>query len=58
MNIKEKIIGNAIVMLSTRFNTNELNFVQNVLTICFQNIDCVNSNELPSTEIVNKKKKG
>lgn len=53
MNIKEKIIGNAIVMLSTRFNTNELNFVKNVLTICFQNIDCANSKELPSTEIVN-----
>lgn len=52
MDLKEKMIGSIVTMLSTRFNSDDLTFVQNVLTICLHEYNVIPSKELPSTEIL------
>ncbi len=53
MDLKEKIIGSVITMLSTKFNSTDLTFVQNVLTVCLHDYTVMQTKELPSNEVLN-----
>ena len=53
MDLKEKIIGSVITMLSTKFNSTDLTFVQNVLAVCLHDYTVMQTKELPSNEVLN-----
>ena len=53
MDLKEKMIGSIITMLSTKFNSSDLTFVQNVLTVCLHDYTVMPAKELPSNEVLN-----
>lgn len=53
MDLKEKLINNVTVMLSTHLNSNDLVFVNNVLSLCLNEYEVKQSKELPSIEVMN-----
>lgn len=53
MDLKEKVINETIMTLSTRYPSEDLRFIQNIMSCCFQEFDVIQKKDLPSTEIIN-----
>ena len=52
MDLKEKVINETIMVLSTRYSSEDLRFIQNIMSCCFQEFDVIQKKDLPSTEII------
>jgi site-specific recombinase XerD len=53
MDIKEKLIGNVVTILSVDLTSEQLRLIKNCMTTILQDYDVVEHTELPSTEVVN-----
>lgn len=56
MDLKEKAMGNVMVMLSAKYGSDDLRFIQSVLVTCLQDFNFEQKRDLPSNDIIDNEK--